>query len=109
MKTLKSLIFLLCFFSLSVNAATDGEAPLHALSKKIKSALNMPEALKKQKQPQKITIYFVVNECGDVTEADAKTENKDAKADLENQFMKMNFKGLQPCVRNSVDVNFIVY
>ncbi len=110
MKTITLIFALLMSFTYSVNANDDTNVSLtHNLSKKVQTSLVMPDALKQQAKTQKITIYFAVNENGKVTEVNAVTNNKEAKADLEKQFIQLNFKGLQPCVYNSIDVSFVVY
>lgn len=110
MKTIIFLSALLLSFTTIVKANDDNNVLLaQSLSKKVQTTLVMPEALKQQAKSQKITIYFAVNETGNVTEVNAITINKAVKADLEKQFAQLNFKGLQPCVYNSIDVNFIVY
>lgn len=111
MKTLKSLAILILVLtaSVSVKAANNNDGASHVESEKIKNAINMPQSLKAKNGSSKITVYFSVNELGVVNEVCAVTDNKEAKKDIENQFMKLTFKGLPSCVRNSVDINFVVY
>jgi hypothetical protein len=110
MKTITLILALLLCFTLNVKANDDTNVSLtQSLSKKVQTALVMPDALKQQSKTQKITIYFAVDENGKVTEVNAVTNNKEAKADLEKQFSQLNFKGLQSCVYNSIDVNFVLY
>ena len=110
MKTIIFLSALLLSFTTIVKANDDTNVLLaQSLSKKVQTALVMPDAFKQEAKTQKITIYFAVNENGKVTEVNAVTNNKEAKTDLEKQFAQLNFKGLQPCVYNSIDVNFVVY
>jgi hypothetical protein len=109
MKTTILLSALLLSFIGNIKASDTNNELTQSLSKKVQAALVMPEALKQQAKTQKITIYFTVNETGNVTEVNAITNNKKAKADLEKQFTQLNFKGLQPCVYNSIDVSFVVY
>ncbi len=110
MKTITVILALLLSFTTIVKANDDTNISLNqSLSKKVQTTLIMPDALKHQTKTQKITIYFAVNENGEVTEVNARTNNKEAKADLEKQFSQLNFKGLQPCAYNSIDVSFIVY
>ena len=110
MKTITIILALFLCVTFNAKANDDTNVSLtQSLSKKVQTTLIMPEALKQQTKAQKITIYFAVNEKGEVTEVNARTNNREAKADLEKQFAQLNFKGLQPCVYNSIDVNFIVY
>jgi hypothetical protein len=110
MKTITIILALCLCFIFNVKANDETNVSLtQSLSKKVQATLMMPDALKHQTKTQKITIYFAVNENGEVTEVNVRTNNKEAKADLERQFTQLNFKGLQPCVYNSIDVNFIVY
>lgn len=108
MKTLTSLLLLLSltlFTNQAFSSNTDkGKSPF---SKKIQSALSTPKCLKNKAAAEKITVCFVVNDNGDVTEANAKTENAELKGQLQNQFMAMNLKGMAPCVTHSIDVNFV--
>lgn len=109
MKTLKSLLIVaatLVFYTNTITANTAGNGEM---MKKIKSALNMPESMKAKHSSKKVTVHFAVNEKGDVNEVCAITNDKSAKKDIETQFMKLNFPGLLPCVKNSVDINFVVY
>jgi hypothetical protein len=82
-------------------------------AQKIKSALTIPECMKKQSSRypggQKVLICFVVNEKGDVTEVSAKCGDPEARHDLESQFILLNFKDLAPCVAHQVEINFVVY
>lgn len=110
MKTIAIILALLTGFTINAKANDNTNVPLaQSLSRKVQAALVMPQSLKQQTKTQKITIYFAVNECGEVTEVNARTANKEAKADLERQFMQLNFKGLQPCLYHSIDVSFVVY
>lgn len=111
MKTLAFLLAVSIALVSPVKAGNehDGNSLKNAFSKTIKSHISMPQALKEKTKHEKITVYFIVNECGEVVEVNAKTRNKQAKTDLENQFKQMNFKGLEAGKANSVDLNFIVY
>lgn len=72
----------------------------------------MPESMKQNAalypNGQKVTVSFVVNEQGNVTEASAKTKDMNAKKDLEQQFMKLNFKDLKSGVQHEIDINFVI-
>lgn len=109
MKTLKSLLLIVALFSTFTTAlaGTHDKGP-SLFSKKIKAALSTPSSLKSGSS-EKITVYFVVDAEGKVTEANAKTTNKEAKQHIEKQFMTLNLKGLTPCVTNTVDVHFVNY
>lgn len=96
----------LFFMTLSGNANTGSEAEA---GNKIKQVVTMPESLKQKHRSEKITVNFIVNESGKVIEVNAKTNDKDAKRDLENQFIHLKFEGLNPCVMNSVDINFLLF
>lgn len=110
MNTIKSLLLVLAMFILIGQVgATTGDKGKSAFSKKIQSALSAPKDLKTKSGPEKITVSFVVNEQGDVTEACAKTNNSEVRQHLQKQFMGMNLQGLAPCVTHSIDVNFINY
>jgi hypothetical protein len=108
MTAIKSLILVLVLLSgiLKSNNTTDDS--LKSASLKIKESLKMPADLTHGNRSQKITIYFSVNENGDVVKVNVKTKNIEVKKDLENQFLQLNFKGLKPAVSNSIDVNFKV-
>ncbi|MES2761650.1 MAG: hypothetical protein V4677_05565 [Bacteroidota bacterium] len=108
MNTIKSLILVLVLITGTLNATTNTEDVLKSASLKIKESLKMPSELSQENRSQKITIYFSVNEDGDVIKVNAKTKNAEAKKDLEEQFRHLNFKGLNPAVYNSIDINFKV-
>jgi len=107
MKTISTFALTL-LLALNLSAATS-----NGPAQKIKSALTVPESMKKQssRHPggQKVLICFVVNEKGDVTEVSAKCEDAEARHDLESQFIRLNFKDLAPCVTHQIEINFVVY
>jgi predicted dinucleotide-binding enzyme len=109
MKNLKSILFVIAILVSNTAFPGDDKSNLKSLSKKVQSVLKTPEAIKAQHTSQTVTIYFSVNENGDVTDVLACTDNKQIKQDVENQFRCMNFKGLKPSVTNSIDVHFVVY
>jgi len=108
MKTISFLIALLLFATYSPANSSD-KALMQLMSQKVQAALVMPESLKEQGKAQTISIWFSVDEAGNVTDVTANTKNKEAKADLEKQFRQLNFKGLKPCVYNGIDVSFVMY
>ena len=108
MRSIILIIALVAGFNVNATSNIDATTLNQILSKKVQTGLSMPQALKQECKTQKITIYFSVDDCGDVVEVNAKTTNKAAKADIEKQFLKLNFKGLKPCVYNSIDVSFII-
>ena len=74
----------------------------------MQSALVIPEAFKQKHVFCKITVFFAVDAEGKVIDATVSSQNKELRADLEHQFMKLNLKGLKPGVYNSIDVSFVV-
>lgn len=108
MKTISFLIALMLFATYSPANSSD-KALMQLMSQKVQAALVMPESLKEQGKAQTISIWFSVDEAGNVTDVTANTKNKEAKADLEKQFRQLNFKGLKPSVYNGIDVSFVVY
>ena len=109
MKNLKLIVFAISMLVSTTAFPGDDKSNLKLLSQKVQRMLKTPEAIKEHKASQKITVYFSVNENGDVTDVLARTDNKEIKQDIENQFRCMNFKGLKPSVTNSIDVTFVVY
>ncbi|MES2512745.1 MAG: hypothetical protein V4580_01320 [Bacteroidota bacterium] len=108
MNIFKLLILVLVLLTETLKA-NDGTADiLKSASLKVQESLKMPLELAQQKHSQKITIYFSVNDNGDVVKVNVKTKNPEVKKNLENQFRHLNFKGLKPTVSNSIDVNFKV-
>lgn len=95
-------------FSHSVIAGNGSEISTKELSEKIKHAITTPESIKEKRRSEKITVYFTVNEQGQVIGANAKTTDKKAKEDLEKQFLRLSFEGLKPCVENCIDISFLV-
>ncbi len=107
MKTLSFLIAL--FLTTASFANSPDKTAVQLMSEKVQATLVMPESLKEQGKAQTISIWFSVDESGNVTDVTANTKNKEAKADLEKQFRQLNFKGLKPSVYNGIDVSFVVY
>ena len=101
------------FFALFLSVGMEAGNAAGENSKQIKTSLVMPESMKKQAshhpEGQKVSVYFMVNENGQVIESDARTKDPEAKRDLDSQFMKLNFTGLAPCVRHEVEINFKLY
>jgi hypothetical protein len=109
MKTLKSLVLLLSLVCLtSASANNGGDNSTKELSEKVKHSITTPESIKEKRHSEKVTVYFTVNKEGQVIEANAKTSDKKAKEDLEKQFLRLKFNGLNPCVQNSVDIHFLI-
>lgn len=107
---MKATILSICLFLMSISVnANNGEETARDISHKIKESVNMPESLKQKHRSEKITVNFVVNESGKVTEASAKTKDAEARRDLEKQFLQMKFEGLKPCVVNTIDINFLLF
>jgi hypothetical protein len=107
MKTVSAFALTL-LLALNLNAGNS-----NGPAQRIKSSLTIPECMKEQasRHPdgQKVLICFVVNEKGDVTEVSAKCKDVEARRDLENQFIRLNFKDLAPCVLHEIEINFVVY
>lgn len=109
MKTLKLLFTALTIFTaFSIHANNGEELVLKEVGNRVRQAVKMPESMKGKNGSHKVTVNFLVNEEGKVTEVQAQTKDKDAKRDLENQFLHLTFKELAPCVRHSIDVNFLL-
>ena len=108
---MKTISFLIALFAsvACVQANTTDKSLTQLLSQKVQAALVMPESLKNQGKAQTISIWFAVDEEGNVTDVTANTKDKETKADLEKQFRQLNFKGLRPCVYNGIDVSFVLY
>lgn len=107
MKNLKSSLLIIAFiFAITnVSLAHNNDRP-KTFTQKIQAALSTPKQLKNTSE--KVTVCFIVNADGDVIEANAKTKNTDVKKHLEKQFLGLNLCGLEPCVTNTIDVNFII-
>ncbi len=106
MKTFKSpLLALILFFSFSTALAANDKPK--TFSQKIQAVLSTAKQLAPASGNEKITVCFVVNDDGDVTEVNAKTSNKEIKRHIETHFIGLNLCGLQPCVTNTIDVNFV--
>jgi hypothetical protein len=108
-RVMKTISFLLALLVSTYSFANSPDkTPMQLMSQKVQAALVMPESLKEQGKTQTISIWFSVDENGNVTDVTANTKNKEAKADLEKQFRQLNFKGLKPSVYNGIDVSFVV-
>lgn len=109
MKTFKSLIVAITLLTCTVSKANNGEETISKeVGNRVKQSVITPESIKQKKITQKITVCFLVNENGKVTEVNVCTKDLAAKRDLENQFMNLCFKELAPCVRHSIDINFLL-
>jgi hypothetical protein len=108
-RVMKTISFLLALLVTTYSFANSPDkTAMQLMSQKVQAALVMPESLKEQGKAQTISIWFTVDENGNVTDVTANTKNKEAKADLEKQFRQLNFKGLKPSVYNGIDVSFVV-
>jgi hypothetical protein len=105
---MKTIALISAFFLLSLSNNANNDSEKDMIGKKISQALTMPESLKQKSQNEKVSIRFVVNESGNVSEVNALTKDLQAKRDLEAQFMKLTFKGLPACVTNSIDIHFVL-
>jgi hypothetical protein len=110
MTNFKSLLLALALITgpLLSSSAHSGDTDPN-FSAKIRSVLSTPKCFKNKTVHEKVTVCFVVNQNGDVIEANAKTNNMEVKQHIEKEFLGLNLKGLGPCVTNSVDVNFTTY
>jgi hypothetical protein len=109
MKTLKSLLIAITICATSFAHANTGEEAISKeISNRVKHSVIMPQSLKQKNAEHKVSVCFLVNEEGKVTEVNALTKDKEAKRDIENQFMGLSFKELAPCVRHSIDINFLL-
>lgn len=106
MKTLKTSLLLIALLIISSNVSGANDKP-KSISQKIQSVLSTAKQLKTTSTTEKVTVCFVVNDDGNVTEVNAKTKNLDIKKHIETQFLNLNLCGLQPCVTNTIDVNFV--
>lgn len=109
------LIGLSLFLSLNFNAnSLTNLSPIESrkeTSKTIERYFKFPQVLIPHFVPSKsnsikVEILFTVSENGKVNFALAKTSNKELKAEIENQFLKLCFNNLKPEVINRVILNF---
>jgi len=68
------------------------------------SKINWRKPSKANPSEQRISICFVVDDNGNVTEVNVKTNNQKIKRQFERQFFSLRFKDLEPCVINCVEV-----
>lgn len=108
MKTVKSPLLLIAFL-ISLSTAVAAKDKPKTFSQKIQAVLSTSKQLKTTAATEKVTVYFVVNDDGNVTEVNAKTQNAEVKKHIESQFLSLNLCGLQSCVTNTIDVNFVVH
>lgn len=105
MKNLKSSLLVLSFIFAMANVSLAHNDKPKSFTQKIQAALSTPKQLKNTSE--KVTVCFIVNADGNVIEVNAKTKNTDVKKHLEKQFLGLNLCGLEPCVTNTIDVNFV--
>ena len=79
--------------------------------KSIQHYFKFPQILIPQLSPNKlesikVEVLFTTNYLGNVNFVLAKTENKELKKEIENQFLKLNIKSVKSEVVNSVTLNF---
>jgi len=108
MKTLKFL--LIAFILVSAFYPCKGYAknslnPVRIFGEPCKqSKINWRKPSKANSSEQRISICFVVDDHGNVTEVNVKTNNQKTKRQIEKQYFSLRFKDLEPCVINCVDV-----
>lgn len=105
MNTFKSSLLLVALLVTHITFGSNDKPK--SMSEKIRSVLATTKQLSTTSKSEKVTVCFVVNDDGQVTEVHAKTTNAAIKKHIETQFMSLNLCGLQPCVTNTVDVNFV--
>lgn len=108
MKTILTFILAITLSTLAQANNTD-RSVIQLMSRKVQQSLVMPESLKQHGKAQTVSIWFVVDSEGCVTDVTVNTKDQEARADLEKQFRQLNFKGLTPGVYNGIDVSFVVY
>jgi hypothetical protein len=86
--------------------ATNGNEIAIETEKTIKEHVKFPKLILPIQQQQKIEVVFTTSENGNVNFVFAKTDNKEAKAEIEKQFAKLNLNKLKANVAYSVVLNF---
>lgn len=86
--------------------ATNGNEIAFETEKTIKEHVRFPKLILPVQQQQKIEVVFTTAENGNVNFVFAKTDNKEAKAEIEKQFSKLNLNKLKANVAYSVVLNF---
>ncbi|MBK9285266.1 MAG: hypothetical protein IPM51_13275 [Sphingobacteriaceae bacterium] len=80
-----------------------------SIMEKIRKNINLSEQAQGKQSSIQVNVLFKVNESGQVIEANAQTENKQVKKELEEQFLKLSFNGLKACVTNTAPIRFTIY
>ncbi len=74
--------------------------------KTIKEHVKFPKLIFSIQQHQKVEVIFTTSENGNVNFVLAKTDDKEAKAEIEKQFSKLTLNKLKANVAYSVVLNF---
>jgi hypothetical protein len=107
MKTLKFLLiaFILVIALKPGRVSANSFSPAKVLGEPCKeSKITWRKPGKGHLSHEKIGVCFVVNDNGDVTEVNVKTNDQKTKRQIEKQFFDKSFKGLEACVINCVEV-----
>jgi hypothetical protein len=86
--------------------ANNGNEVAMETEKTIKENVKFPKLILPIQQQQKIEVVFTTGENGNVNFVFAKTDNKEAKSEIEKQFAKLNLNKLKANVAYSVVLNF---
>ncbi len=86
--------------------ANNGNEIAVATEKTIKEHVKFPKLILPIQKEQRIEVLFTTSENGNVNFVLAKTDNKEAKAEIEKQFSKLNLNKLKANVAYSVVLNF---
>lgn len=106
MKTVKMIIASLAFSLLSTSTIA-GNTPTRSANTIAKEVQNVLGAnTNAMGNVKKVSFSFTVNENGQVNAVASNVKEIGLRQNLENQFLKLNFKQLQAGVTYSIDVNF---
>jgi hypothetical protein len=86
--------------------ASNGNEIAVETERTIKEHVKFPKLILPIQQQQKIEVVFTTSENGNVNFVFAKTDDKEAKAEIEKQFAKLNLSKLKANVAYSVVLNF---
>ena len=86
--------------------ANNGNEIAVATEKTIKEHVKFPKLILPIQKDQRIEVIFTTSENGNVNFVLAKTDNKEAKTEIEKQFSKLNLNKLKANVAYSVVLNF---
>ncbi len=109
MKAVKNIIAVVALSLLSLNALASNHSgkSIRAITNEIQNNISITST--KSGSALKVDFTFTVDKNGKVNAVAAGVSNKNLRSDLEQQFSKLSFSGLEEGLTYTVSVNFLNY